>query len=153
MAPDMKSALQRMFALVLALSLAPWSQGEICPMKMQAQQDAACATGNMHAHHAAQAAAKPNEHGCCPHGPTHPVPVHQQCPPVQFTACDSTMTCCAIHQQPSSSPQAGAAPEQPVVVPVTAVRLNVPARPVGGLNNLKISFDNLVFRLKEDLRI
>lgn len=153
MAPEMKSALQRILVVVVALSLAPWAQGEICPMKMQSRLAEACGPAGMHAHHAAHAAAKPAEHDCCPQGQTSHTHTQQQCPPVQLSACDATMTCCSIDQQPSSSPQAVVAPQQPVVIAVMPVTLSAPLRAVGVATNLGISVESSVFRLKEDLRI
>jgi len=140
-----------MLALLLALSVAPWSQGEICPMKLQSQRAQACGASSPHLHHAA--VAKAGEHDCCPHGEAHKAMAHEQCLPVQLTACNSTMTCCSLDPQPSSSPQAVVAPQQPVVLAVRDVGLGLRARRVDVISSLKISFENSVFRLKEDLRI
>jgi Tfp pilus assembly protein PilE len=149
----MKSVLQRIFAVILALSLAPWSQGEICPMKLQSQQADACSSANAHAHHPARPASKAAEHDCCPHEQMQKAATHEQCPPLQVTACDATMTCCTIDAQPSSSPQTQGASDQPVLMAVLDASLSAPVRATRFISTLKISFESSVFRLKEDLRI
>ena len=150
----MKSVLQRMFAVVLALSLAPWAQGEFCPMKMQSPAEQACATPavNRHVHHVAQQTAP--GHDCCPHAQAQKTQGHPQCPPVKVTACSTAMTCCSTDQQPGSSPRTVSVEHQPTVIGTIRVSgLTTPPRSRFAVCGQIISLDNTVFRLKEDLRI
>jgi len=143
--------LQRLFALVLVAGLVPWSQAEVCPMRLRTQSPDACgASMPLADHHSHQAAS--DRHDCCPKTTVHAK--QSQCPPTEVRACNSGMTCCSVDPQPAGSVSVPKLVRSVVVLSMVSSSIDLqPVHEDSLAAHLAVSNENFVFRLKEDLRI
>ncbi len=147
---NMKSALQRLLALVLVLSVVPWTQAEVCPMKLVSQRADTCGASAVPVSHVMHHKAQAGEHDCCPKGKVHKA---VQFPPVQVSSCASAMACCSIDPQPINSPEQLSVSRADVVIALLDPSLVLVSVHHASEDRQPLPLEDSVFRLKEDLRI
>jgi hypothetical protein len=139
----MDGVFKRIWILTLAISLAAWSQAEMCPMMMQGRANA-CAR--------VAAATQPgaSHHDCCPRSSAQ---VKSHCAKTDLAMGDHGIPCSSLDPPPPSTPKASAS-SQPQVVLAVLHAFCPPATSAGRASAAPASSPgNLVFRLKEDLRV
>lgn len=148
---EMMRLAQKTIVLGLVALVAAGSQAEICPMKLARQLANGCGTAALAMHHADHQTKKLDKADCCPSEHQH-VTAQAKTAAAQVTACNSPMTCCSVDPQPASpkspqflQPEIGIAPKIATESPLATMAV-VPEATTP-------SFENPVFRHKEDLRI
>jgi hypothetical protein len=139
----MSGVLKRVWVLALMISLAAWSQAEICPMMLQGR---ATACGH------ATAATKPasSHYDCCPRAPAR-TKLHSF--NVRLAMGDHGMPCSSLEPPPASAPKISTFAQQQVVVGVLHAFCPPALSQRRASADLAPSPGNPVFRLKEDLRV
>jgi hypothetical protein len=139
----MSGIFKRLWIFTLAVSLAAWSQAEICPMLMQGLATA-CARV------AGTTQPPASHHDCCPRSLAH---MKSHCARVNLAMGDHGMPCWSLDPPPASTPKASPSSQPQVIVAV----LHAFCPPAPSQRRASVdpapSPGNPVFRLKEDLRV
>jgi hypothetical protein len=139
----MSGLFKRIWILTVAVSLAAWSQAEICPMLLQGHATT-CARV------AATTQPAASHHDCCPRSLAH---VKSHCARVNLAMGDHGMPCGSLDPPPASAPRISTSAQQLVAVAMLhAFGLPAPSQRCASADPAP-SPGNPVFRLKEDLRV